>query len=67
MLTLAQAAKLLSLSPGYLRVAIHRGLLSASKKGRDWQISTIEAERFRDHRNRSHAPNSTSQDSKETQ
>lgn len=46
MLTLTEAAKLLHLNPGTLRVQIHNGKLRAKKIGRDWFVTRREVERY---------------------
>ena len=47
MLTIIEAAKMLRLSPGTLRVQAHKGRLRAMKRGRDWLVTGIEVERYR--------------------
>jgi excisionase family DNA binding protein len=47
MLTLAEAAALLDLSPTTLRVQVRNGKLKAVKRGRDWHVSRRELERYR--------------------
>ncbi len=47
MLTLAQAAAQLGLSPITLRVQIRNGRLKGRKVGRDWTLSEREVERYR--------------------
>lgn len=42
LLTLVEAEKLSSLSAAYLRVLANRGLIQASKEGREWRISRRE-------------------------
>ena len=38
-MTLPEAAVKYNFSPAYLRVAIHRKVLNASKVGRDWTVT----------------------------
>lgn len=47
MLTLADAAKLLNLSPDTLRWQIRNGKLRARKVGPIWTVSEREVERYR--------------------
>ena len=47
MLTLAQAAALLGLSPSTLRVQVGRGKLRARLVGKTWTVSEREVERYR--------------------
>ena len=47
MLSLAEAAKALSLSPSTLRWQIRNGRLEARKVSRDWYVTTDEVERYR--------------------
>lgn len=46
-MTLAEAAKVSGYSQDYLRVAIHRKLLKATKKGRDWHVTPKALEAFK--------------------
>lgn len=46
-MTLTEAADKLGVVPSTLRSSIHRGILSASKKGRDWHVTPGEVERYR--------------------
>ena len=46
-LTLAEAAARLGVSPTTLRVQIRNGKLRARKVGRDWTVSEREVERYR--------------------
>jgi excisionase family DNA binding protein len=47
MLTLAEAASILGLSPGTLRWQIRNGRLVGQKVGRDWLVAPSEVERYR--------------------
>lgn len=47
MLTLAEAARVLGIDPGTLRVQIHNGKLKARKVGPIWTVSEREVERYR--------------------
>lgn len=47
MLTLAQAASRLRVSPSTLRNQIHGKRLRATKVGRDWTVTEREVERYR--------------------
>ena len=47
MLTLAEAAALLGVDPGTLRVQIHNGKLKARKVGPVWTVTPREVERYR--------------------
>ena len=47
MLTLAEAAAILKLSPDTLRWQIRNGRLVASKVGRDWLVAPAEVDRYR--------------------
>lgn len=47
LLTLSQAAELLGLSPGTLRVQVERGALRARKLGTFWTVTPAEVERYR--------------------
>jgi helix-turn-helix protein len=44
---LAEAARMLGLSPQTLRTQIKVRRLKASKRGRDWYVSIAEVERYR--------------------
>jgi excisionase family DNA binding protein len=46
MLTLAEAADILNLSPTTLRVQVRNGKLRAVKRGRDWHVSQQEVDRY---------------------
>lgn len=46
-MTLAKAAEVLGLDRNYLRVAVNRGALKATKLGRDWLVEDSEVERYR--------------------
>lgn len=46
-MTLREAAESLGVTPDNLRGAIHRGVLKAEKKGRDWFVKKAEVERYR--------------------
>ena len=46
-MTLIEAAALLGVTPDNLRGAIKRGVLKATKKGRDWFVTPAEVERYR--------------------
>jgi excisionase family DNA binding protein len=46
-MTLIEAAALLGTTPDNLRGAIKRGVLKASKHGRDWWVEPREVERYR--------------------
>jgi excisionase family DNA binding protein len=46
-LTLPEAASLLGLSSGTLRVQANAGRLRAVKRGRDWWVTRREIERYR--------------------
>lgn len=45
-LTVNEAAPLLGLSPSSVRVFIKRGMIAATKRGRDWFIAREEIERY---------------------
>jgi excisionase family DNA binding protein len=45
-MSLAEAARLLSVSQSYLRNAVHRGRLSAVKIGRNYVVDSEEVERY---------------------
>ena len=45
-MTVNEAAKLLGLHPGTLRIQILRGKLKATKRGRDWWILPKEVKRY---------------------
>lgn len=45
-LTLADAATLAEVHPATLRQAISGGRLAATKRGRDWQVTRAEIERY---------------------
>lgn len=46
-MTLAEAADLLHLNPGTLRVQIHNGKLRGKKIGKTWTVTEREVERYR--------------------
>jgi len=46
-MTLKEAAAQLGLDPATLRQAIARGVLKATKWGRDWRVEPKEVERYR--------------------
>jgi excisionase family DNA binding protein len=46
MLTLEQAAKLTSYSPGYLRLLANKGLIMAVKEGRNWRVHESEIREY---------------------
>ena len=46
-MTLAEAAALLGVDPGTLRVQIHNGKLRAKKHGPIWWVTKAEVERYR--------------------
>ena len=46
-MTLTEAAEVLGIEPGTLRVQIHKGKLKARKVGRDWTVTPKEVERYR--------------------
>ena len=45
-MTLAEAAKVLGVDPGTLRVQIHNGKLKARKVGPIWTVTPKEVERY---------------------
>lgn len=47
LLTLSQAAKMLSVEPGTLRAQVWRGKLKAEKIGEFWVVEPSEVERYR--------------------
>jgi len=47
LLSLIEAAAMLGVTPDNLRGAIKRGVLKATKHGRDWWVSVGEVERYR--------------------
>lgn len=47
MMTLAEAAQQLGVSPATLRWQIRNGRLAATKQGRDWYVEPEEVERYR--------------------
>lgn len=46
MLTLTEAAKVLGVNPGTLRVQVHNGKLRARKVGPIWTVTEREVERY---------------------
>jgi len=46
LLSLIEAAAMLGVTPDNLRGAIKRGVLKATKHGRDWWVSVGEVERY---------------------
>jgi excisionase family DNA binding protein len=46
-MTLAEAAKVLGVDPGTLRVQIHKGKLKGRKIGPIWTVTPKEVERYR--------------------
>ncbi len=46
-MTLIEAGALLGLSPATLRQQIAKGVLKATKVGRDWSVTAREVERYR--------------------
>lgn len=46
-MTLIEAAALLGVTPATLRQQIANGKLRATKRGRDWWVTTREVERYR--------------------
>lgn len=46
-MTLREAAELLGVRPDTLRQAVHRGTLRATKRGRDWTVSSRELARYK--------------------
>lgn len=46
-MTLTEAAEMLGIDPGTLRVQIHNGKLKARKIGPIWVVSKREVERYR--------------------
>lgn len=46
-MTLAEAARLLGVSPDTLRSQVRHGALRATKVGRDWAVTPGEVERYR--------------------
>jgi len=47
MLTLSEAARVLGIDPGTLRVQVHNGRLKARKVGPIWTVSEREVDRYR--------------------
>lgn len=54
--TLKEAATILGVTPDTLRQQIAAGRLKASKRGRDWWVTTREVDRYRSERRGGHAP-----------
>lgn len=48
MLSVIEAAHQLGISPGTLRTQIKLGVLKAEKHGRDWYLTPLEVQRYRD-------------------
>ena len=46
-MTLTEAARVLGLKPDTLRSQIRHGALKATKRGRDWHVTSKEVERYR--------------------
>lgn len=46
-MTLNEAAKVLGMDPGTLRVQVHNGKLKAKKVGPIWTVTPREVERYR--------------------
>ena len=47
MKTIKEAAPLMGYSPDYIRVKIHRGLIPAQKRGRDWFLTDYVIEKYK--------------------
>ena len=56
MLTTKQAGAQLSLAPRSVNWLIKRGLLAATKHGRDWKIDQAEVDRYASERRAAHRP-----------
>lgn len=46
-MTLIEAGAILGVTPDTLRQQIRAGTLTAKKRGRDWQVTAREVERYR--------------------
>ena len=47
-MSLAEAAKQVGRSPGYLRQAVHRGILVAKKVGNSWGVEQKDLDNYAD-------------------
>ena len=56
MLTTKQAAALLNLEQRSVNWLIKRGLITATKHGRDWKIEQAEVDRYASERRAAHRP-----------